>query len=328
MTNMKLSIIVITWNAVKFLKETVEPLLASVKPHDCEVIYVINGSKDGTFEYLKSFPQIQIINNEVNRGISIAKNQGAQVAKGEYILMLDDDMLITHRDYTDKLIDYYKSLSNPGIMMPLFIDNEEIEIGATYSYGTYYYAFGINLKHKERVSVDAITRYNKPIPIAISQGGAMFMSKRVWDDLGGFDTSQLFNLDDDDLSTRANVFGYTNYLYNGEPIIHLGLRKRQDKSRYAFNDKTYISGKCKAMLKNFGIGSLLLVFPLSFGKMIAEALYHTVYYKHLPILWANIYSIYVLLKDLPDTLAKRSKIQARRTRPDKEFLWIKSPEYK
>lgn len=324
---MKISIVVISWNGLDFLKQTV-PSLIKAQNESTELIYVLNGSSDGSREFLKQYEdKITILENKENLGTSNARNFGAREAKGDYILFLDDDMLVENTDYIKDLQHYYNTLDNPAFMMPLFVDKEELTDGRTYSYGTYYYLFGINTRHKPRHLIADVQKYSKPIEIAITQGAAMFIKRSVWEELGGLDESQLFNLDDDDISTRANVYGYKNYLYSKEYIVHLGFTRRLDKHRYAWNDKTYFSGKAKAMFKNFQWSTILLIGTLSFLKMIAEAIYHTIYFMHLPILTANLASIWDFIATFGDTMKRRKVIQSNRKVNDSEFIWLKAPDY-
>jgi GT2 family glycosyltransferase len=325
MKNPKVSVIVLSMNGLEYLAQTV-PTLVNQKIDNVEYIYILNGSTDGSSEYLRRY-KVKVIENETNLGISVAKNRGAQLAKGEYLFMVDEDMLFESDDFLSGLVRFYEELENPAFVQPLFVDKEDLKERTTRAYGTYYNRFGINRKLREAYPFEQISRINEPIPIPIAQGGAMFIKKSVWNELGGFDTSQMFNLDDDDVSTRAFVYGYKNYLYNKDYIVHLGFSRRLDKSRYAWNDKTYFSGKMKALLKNFEFKNLLWILPLSAFRMIAEAFYHTYYYKHLPILWANISSMINAFVTLPDTIQKRRVIQRNRKAFDDSFLQLTPPDY-
>ncbi len=327
----RISFIIITWNSIEYIKQTLPPLLKqSLK--DIEYIYIDNGSTDGTIEYIKEKIQenkeknIQIIENGENLGISIAKNKAVKKATGKYLLLLDDDILIDNPTFLTNIVKYYQTLNNPAFLMPLFIDKEELKDGYTRSFGTYYYPFGIQ-KKKPKQDIRKIMAYQEPIEIAINQGGAMLIKKEIWDILGGFDESQKFNLDDDDISTRAMVYGYKNYLYNKEYIVHLGLAKRADKYRYAWNDLTYYNGKTKVIWKNFNIFTTIWMSFMQGGKIFAESIYHSFTLKYPKIFIATLTSIIAFLKEFPETLKKRKEIQKNRKVSDSYILKLRAPKY-
>lgn len=328
---MKVTVIVLTYNSREFIDKTMSVLLRQRFPN-IEFLYIDNGSYDATVDYIKNVVKnnptknIRLIENGENLGISVAKNIAVKESTGEYLLLLDDDMLIENPDFVSNLVEFHKTLKDPGIVMPFFVGVEELKNRRTWSYGTYYYLFGIHLK-KARIDYEKILKHSGPVEIAIGQGGAIFTTRQVWDDLGGFDRSQLFNLDDDDISTRALVYGYKNYLYNKEYIVHLGLVKRKDPRRYANYERTYFSGKAKVIVKNFSWTTISWMLFFFTGRATAEAIYHSIMMKYPGIFFSYIYSVYVFLKDLPETLQKRKAIQRKRKTPDREILKLKAPKY-
>ena len=88
---MKVSVVILVWNSAS----TIEACLASLPAGltvSHEVIVVDNGSRDQTVSLLRDrFPHVRIIANRKNRGVAPARNQGIRYARGEYILILDDD---------------------------------------------------------------------------------------------------------------------------------------------------------------------------------------------------------------------------------------------
>lgn len=90
---MKLSIIIPAYNAEAYLPQCLDSILAQ-KHQDCEVIVVDDGSTDGTATQLQRYPDVKVIHQE-NRGMSTARNRGLDEARGEYILFVDSDDLLT-----------------------------------------------------------------------------------------------------------------------------------------------------------------------------------------------------------------------------------------
>lgn len=83
---MKLSINILTWNTLPTLKETLAILSEELAGKSAEIIIVDNGSIDGCQDFAT-------IKNPVNLGISKAKNQGVDASKGEYIMLIDGDIV-------------------------------------------------------------------------------------------------------------------------------------------------------------------------------------------------------------------------------------------
>jgi glycosyltransferase involved in cell wall biosynthesis len=89
---MLFSVIIPTYNRESYLRET----LASVwqQTHkDYELIIVDDGSTDGTKAYADSLEGRATFIQQSNAGPGVARNRGAEVAKGEYLAFLDSDDL-------------------------------------------------------------------------------------------------------------------------------------------------------------------------------------------------------------------------------------------
>jgi GT2 family glycosyltransferase len=93
------SIIIVTWNQAAYTKSCIESIFEHSDYPNLEIIVVDNGSKDNTLDYLK---QVQcqrgnfgIIANEQNLGFGRANNIGIRQAKGEYIILLNNDTVVT-----------------------------------------------------------------------------------------------------------------------------------------------------------------------------------------------------------------------------------------
>lgn len=91
--NGMISVIVPVYNSEKYLSKCLESIIKQTYK-DIEIICVDDGSKDASLkilrEYVKKDDRIRIIYKE-NEGVSLARNTGLEIVKGEYILFVDSD---------------------------------------------------------------------------------------------------------------------------------------------------------------------------------------------------------------------------------------------
>lgn len=103
---MKLSIVFLNYNRLKETRYTVEQLRLQIQDRqDIEIIAIDNNSHDGTAAYLAAQTDIIALCLHDNTGIA-GYNQGFEQAKGEYILVLDDDSHPKNAACIDNAISY------------------------------------------------------------------------------------------------------------------------------------------------------------------------------------------------------------------------------
>ena len=94
------SVIIPCWNQLEFTRKCVAALMRQTAPSCWELIVIDNGSTDGTGSYLGGVQDaspvpVTVIANSTNRGFPAAINQGLQYARGEYIVLLNNDVVVT-----------------------------------------------------------------------------------------------------------------------------------------------------------------------------------------------------------------------------------------
>ena len=115
---MELSLVIINYNNRDYLKRCLESILnQSYKNY--EIIFIDNESKDNSFEFMmenySGFSNIKIIKNEVNNGYAGAANQGINLSIGEYVMLLNPD-IIMEKDFLEKMIAFIKSDDKIGAL--------------------------------------------------------------------------------------------------------------------------------------------------------------------------------------------------------------------
>ena len=93
------SIVIVTYNNLNYTKLCIDSILNKTAYPNYEIIVVDNASSDGTREYLESlrekYSNIKLILNKENLGFAAANNQGIREAKGDYIIFLNNDTVVT-----------------------------------------------------------------------------------------------------------------------------------------------------------------------------------------------------------------------------------------
>src|SRR5262249_20687896 len=94
-TGRLVSVIVVSWNSSEFLDGCLSSVLTQTLP-DVELIVVDNGSTDGSAGLVKErFPRATLVENGRNLGFCAANNIGLARSRGDFVLFLNADAVLT-----------------------------------------------------------------------------------------------------------------------------------------------------------------------------------------------------------------------------------------
>jgi len=308
---------ILTWNSIKVIKEVLNEILKLSYPNK-EILVFDNGSTDGTIEFLANINDVHLIKSEKNLGYSAGKNQIAENAQGKYILLLDDDILVSTNNTIEQLIDLILK-TNCGFVSVLLVNRNA---NSTNYYGGYWSMFGYS--YKPPISLDFILKSEKSYHFCHTpEGGALFFERDHYLSTGGYNESQPYYLDVGDLGLRSYILTgkkiiVTNHLY----FTHLGIERKKELQRWLFNLVNIVRGTFKVLFYNFTtINVIRYSFFLPFA-FFAGTLTKCMEYKSLRPIPVYFKSIYLFIKELPDILKVRNDIQARRIVKTDDFLLI------
>ena len=262
---MKATIVIPNLNGAGWLRDSIESIWAQTE-QDFELIVVDNASTDESLAIARSYvgrERYTLIENDHNTGFSAAVNQGIRAAKGEYVVMFNNDAF-AEPDWLAELIAAAEQDERIFAVQSLMIRHFERDIAD--DAGDYVTLFGWACKRGDGFPW---RRYLKPQRIFSACGGASLYRKKILDEIGWFDELFFAYFEDVDLSWRANSLGYKNWYCPSAKCYHI-CGATTGAVRY--NDfKSVQSGRNSILLpyKNMPLLMLLINLPfLVFGYLL------------------------------------------------------------
>ncbi len=309
----ELSVIILTWNGLALLKENLDKVISEIRScgFETEIFVVDNGSSDGSREYLRSEyggKGVGLIFFDENLGFSKANNIVAGKARGEYLLFLNNDIILD-RNFCAPLIAKIKSGEDIFAVMPKMLRFDEKTIDDGIRYARFYSGLlDIYLvTDEEYVNRDGITLF--------ACGAAMFCRRDIFFSLGGFDEVYTpYAWEDLDISYRAWKRGY-KILYTPDAVCY---HKREATTRTLFSNIFFIS----LMWRN----KFIFIW-----KNITDSDYFRKHFFLLPVKlikflfngrWRYVAGFFRALPRLPYVIAKRRAEKREAVFTDREILGV------
>ena len=295
MHNKLVSVIVVNYNGIRFLKKCLHSLLIQTYK-DVEIILVDNGSNDDSVIYVKKeFPSVRIIINKKNVGFAKGSNIGIKEAKGELVATLNNDTEVSPR-WIEELAAVMSSNKDVGMCSSkilLMRDHDIIDStgicisrsGACWDRG---------MSEKDVGQYEYIEDIFGPCACA-----AMYR-KSMLQEIGLFDEDFCAYMEDADLAFRGRLAGWSCYYVPKAIVYHIHGGTAGYMTDYTvYHGNRNIIWNC---MKNFPIWLLITSVPWIIGRNVAVIPYYILKGHSKTIIRSKIDAI----KGIPKMLAKRS----------------------
>jgi GT2 family glycosyltransferase len=295
-----LSVIIPTWNALRYLPACLLALQAQLAPDD-EIVLVDNRSRDGAAAYIRAtMPDVRVLDMPSNRGFAGGTNAGLRAARGSLLLLCNDDALI-EPGCIEALWAALNAAPEAGMAagVLLFSRNPERVASAGIRVG------------RDGVASDlwpgqhCATLPAAPGEIFGASGGLALLRRALLDDVGLFEAGFFSYLEDADLAWRARLRGWRCVLAPAARARHVySASGGALKQRWLARNRLRVLVRC---------------LP---GALVRACLPAIVRYDLLAVVYAALRRQPAMLAGRLDVLSEwpalreqRRQIQARRTAP-------------
>ncbi|QQG43517.1 MAG: glycosyltransferase family 2 protein [Candidatus Daviesbacteria bacterium] len=231
----RVSIISVSFNNGSSIENFISSVQKNISPKD-ELIIVDNHSNDDTALKIKNFKNVKLILSDKNLGFSKGNNLGVKSARGQYLFFLNPDTQM-EKPILDELVSFYED-KDAGLVGPKLIESSGTIQASVRNLPTIWEAFReyiLGIKHKFGQYVPAV---NHPIEVGAVYGAAMLVSKKLFEEIKGFDERYFLYYEDIDLCRKIKRAGKHVYYFPGVYIKHLVGGSKSSLDRALLNRKS------------------------------------------------------------------------------------------
>jgi N-acetylglucosaminyl-diphospho-decaprenol L-rhamnosyltransferase len=236
-----LSIIIVNWRSVDYLRPCLASLEREIIGLRYEVVVIDNASGDGCGKMLaQEFPKSVFIQSEKNLGFPQANNVAVQRARGRVLLFLNPDTVILGRAVNELYAEYQK-LPKAGVLGCRLLNTDRtLQTSCVQSFPTILnQLLSADLLRRAfpRSKLWGMRALFDPEPkvsdVDAISGACMMIERARFERVGGFSTDYFMYAEDIDLCYKLRQAGLRNYYFSGAHIIHHGGGSSRQSSAFA-----------------------------------------------------------------------------------------------
>lgn len=295
----KTSFIVVNWNGEDFIKECLDSLVQQ-SASDFEIILVDNCSTDNSVALVgQHFPEVVLVELDKNYGFAGGNNRGYQYATGEYIALVNNDVVLCP-EWLARMVETLEADERTGCCAAKVIiagTNNIDSIGDIFTN-----AFS-GTKHGE---FESAQKFQTPKQMHGACAAAAIYRRKMIEEIGFFDEDFFLNHEDTDLNMRIWLAGW-KCLFVPEAIAYHQVNRTIGTMSYT-SVYHFSRNSLWVWVKNTPFRFLLLYLP---QRIIYEIFAFALFCLHHGKWAAYFKGKYDCLKGVPRMIRKRRSVQRR-----------------
>ncbi|MBX0330301.1 glycosyltransferase family 2 protein [Oscillochloris sp. ZM17-4] len=311
MTRPTISAVIPTWGALRFLPACLSALRAQLQPQD-EIVLVDNASRDHAGDWARRYaPDVRVISLPANLGFAGGTNAGIRAARGELLLLINDDAM-AEPGCVGALWAALRESPRAGAAAGALVFSRRPEVVA--SAGIIFQGDGVATDLHLGTPVAQMPA--EPVEIFGASGGLALLRRAMLDDVGVFAGEFFSYLEDADLAWRARLRGWGAVLAPGARARHVYSATGGQGS--PFKQRLLGRNRLRLIVRCLPTPILRGCLPATLRYDLLAAAYGLL--RGQPAIVAGRLEA---VRELPALLAQRRQIQAARTTPIGELAaWV------
>jgi hypothetical protein len=238
---MRFSVIIVNYGTGGMTSGCVASYKQALKGSDHEIVVVDNASRDDSVAMIRSaHPEVAVIAADSNLGYGRAVNLGARAARGDYLVVSNSDILVEDR-FAEDLARFCEETGAGVVGIRLVKDDGRVQetlghFPTPLSVVTSEISPLNRIRRRHFNSHPAVTAPGPPaLRVDWVTGAFMFVSRKNFEALGGFDEAFFMYYEDVDLCKRASALGLATYYLAGYSARHAHCASSAALPRAAYN---------------------------------------------------------------------------------------------
>lgn len=234
------SIIILSYNQLPYTQKCLDSIFLYTNDVSYEIIVIDNASNTETVSYLKKVPGIHLVLNKENLGFAGGCNQGISMACGKYILLLNNDTIVTKRwlYHMVQLLEKREDIAMTGPLTNATVGKQRIEV--PYS--------ADNLEEMQRFASKIAEGKGKPWRTLRLVAFCVLIRRELFEEIGALDSGfSIGNYEDDDFNIRALCAGKKAYICRNSFVHHFMNisfhQKEIEREKIMERNKRYLEQK-------------------------------------------------------------------------------------